>query len=235
MYIEFNGESLEDVINVVSVNIGILPNRVNELYKIGNNIGANYRGHTYDPKVIDVEFNIVEESQDFTHIRRQLAKVLHVNEPSQLIFSNHPEVYWLAVPDGEQALDEYLRLGTGTLSFIVPEGFAHGEEKVYTLDSDNDTLQVINEGTVDTPITVEVEFPESDNGGLTVLTDTQVFSYGNLDESDTVNVNNKEQIVNEDMKNTNNLILSSNLLPQNVNRVANQTGAIIHEYTGGGN
>lgn len=206
MFLTYDGISFENLINIVDINLGILPERTNHSYTIGNQHGAKYDGFKYEPKVIEVDFNVISDRpNDFKQVRRELAKVLNVNEPKKLIFSHEPEVYWLAVPDGAQDLQETLRLGEGTLTFLALEPYAMSlNEKVYTLPEGKDTITINNEGLLDTPIEVDVEFNQSDSGVFTIVGDDQVFSYGSSEQVDTIKTKRTERLFYDGMDNLSN-------------------------------
>ncbi|WP_416411294.1 distal tail protein Dit [Lactococcus lactis] len=100
--------------------------------------GQSFVKNTLSAKKITITIRKSGIPSDWIALRKELAKVLDVNEPAPLIFGDEPNKVWYAVADGTQALSEDISnlVATGTLTFIVPEGHAYS---TYTnvLNSDN--------------------------------------------------------------------------------------------------
>lgn len=228
MYFTYDGFSFENILNIKDLNLGITPERTNHTYTIGpHQHGGHYDGFNYEMKTIEIEFNTISDRpNDFKEIRRKVGEVLHVSEPKKLIFSHEPEVYWLAVPDGEQNLNELLRLGEGTLTFlsVEPYAFLYTEKEIELIPGER-YLDVFNEGVVDTPLKVEAIFDKGDNGVFTILNKDQVFSYGDMEQVDTVRTERTEKLLHHEMENISDWYTDDSIKPSRIKTVDNNTGS----------
>ncbi|WP_313627597.1 distal tail protein Dit [Enterococcus italicus] len=165
---------------------------------ITNNIsdGSKFKKNRLKSKVIPVPF---VAKYDLNTKRREIAKILNVKTPKKLIFSDEPNFYYEAIPDGSIDLDEIVFLGKGTINFLVPDGIAHAiASKTYTQDSpefDTDTFTINNEGTYRSWPILEATMP-ADNGVVAFINDRgKILQFGNPDEDDTRSYNVSDRVV----------------------------------------
>lgn len=230
MYFIFDGYSFENILEIEKTDLGIVPNRTNHTFSISpDSHGEHYRGFKYEPKVIEVTFNVISDiPDDFVEERRLIGSKLHVKEPKKLVFSWEPEVYWLAVPDGEVSLEESMRLGHGSISFLCVEPYAFSQnEKRYELHPTSKYLNVLNEGVIDTPIKVQAFFDKSDSGVFSILNSTQVFSFGSKAQVDSIQTERTEKIMHDEMDNLVDWYTDDSIMPISFKRVPVNTGSII--------
>ena len=202
MFIRYNGVDLSNYIKIVKVNRGILPDRENKRYDIVKSSGSSYSHYRYKEKVIPVEFLIID--QDLNSLRRLLAGLLDVDGPSELIFSDEPHLYWLAVPDGSIDLDEILTLGKGTINFLCPKPWAYSVvEKTVSLGSTESTILVKNDGSVPANPKIKINF-HSDCGFVGLTSPKGSVQVGNKVSADTVEIPNSEALINSTFNGTTN-------------------------------
>lgn len=219
MNITFNGEDLTQILSAVNVNRGILPERINNIYTIPKRNGAIYDSYRYKEKKIEVEFVIVAD--DLNLVRRTLAGILDVAEPAQLIFSDEPDYYWLAVPDGAINLSEVLRVGKGTLSFLCAEPYAFkNTQSEFLLAPGQETFKTYNYGTAPTQPKFEVTFA-SDCGFIGITSPQGIIQLGNMISPDSVAVPSSEKLINTVFNGTGNTTWAKNTFqPLHVNAQA---------------
>src|SRR5690606_1399073 len=85
---------------------------------------------------------------DLQKTKEDMAEWLVHDEPKELIFKDEPDRVYYAVVDGELELDEIFSTGRGEITFICPDPYKYGPEKVY--QTDQDTFIVENNGTAET-------------------------------------------------------------------------------------
>lgn len=101
---------------------GILPEIDYRSDRVGNSDGYVSRGASLGKRTIPMPFLITDE---LIKNRRALAKVLWTRTPKKLIFSDEPDKYWMAYPEGNINVDEIVMLGKGTINWVVNDGVAH--------------------------------------------------------------------------------------------------------------
>lgn len=113
--------------------------------------------------------------------RKILSHNLIDNKPRTLFISNNPEVYYMAYYDGagssftQEPGWDYC---TFELSFLVPNATRYSvDEKVFL--TENDKVQIINDGDYPAELTVEAEFP-SDCEYLGLVLDEQMVQCGTV-------------------------------------------------------
>lgn len=108
----------------------ILPEIEYQLDKVGKSDGYLVRGGSFGQRIIPMPFKITD---NLLQNRRELARVLSTREPLQLIFSDEPDKYWLALPTGDISVAEMVFQGKGQIDWIIPDGVAHAvTPRVYT-------------------------------------------------------------------------------------------------------
>lgn len=140
----FDGQELTQFMKVtMGVDRTLLPERIDDAGAIGNRDGQHFNKHSYyGTRSIEVPFII-----DETNIRNkatELARILFVKEPKQLIFSDQPDRYWMAMPDTSTipySEDDVLNV-EGTLKFICYDPFAYAVN-VDTFEHDSDEQKIV--------------------------------------------------------------------------------------------
>lgn len=182
--VEYNGHMISDYMIINSLDRGIGAPRTNNLKKLGTARGEQYIGYTSDSPRIVMKFTLISS---LVEKRRELAKIMEVSEPARLIFSDEPDKYYMAVPDNEIAFDDNRRYGTGTITWVVPDGLAHSKiTKQFTAAKNASgilELTINNEGTADVPISYTVKH-NHDNGFLGFVSDQGVLQAGRIYEVD---------------------------------------------------
>lgn len=182
--VKFNGHELNEYIEVTKLTRSIGPNRTNSLQKLGMTHGEHYLGYSKGAAIHEMKFAIIS---DLAEKKRELAGILDVNEPSELIFGDEPDKYMLAIPDSDVDFDDEKFYGNGTINWVVPEGYAHSvSESVYTATPNADgilTMQIANNGTETAEMSFEATMT-SDNGFLGAVGPLGAMEFGSIEELD---------------------------------------------------
>ena len=151
-------------------------------------IGINVQQVKIGAKIIKVKF--VLQGQNLESLKHELAGVLNVTEPARLTFSDEPDKYYLAIPDGDIGPDNLARwFQRSEITFLIPDGVAHsttyrvfdgaaaklsGDRVIFTLD---------NKGTVPAFPIIEVQH-NTENGYLGFVNKEAAFELGSREEVD---------------------------------------------------
>lgn len=153
-------------------------------------IGVNIQQQTIDAKYIKVEFSIW--SEDRNTLKHKLAGIFNVDGPKELIFSDEPDKYYLAMPIESISMQETIgRRSTGSIKFIVPDGVAHSTAyKNFNSDAnaqntaDKMVFDLVNNGTVEAFPIIRVKH-NAENGYIGFVNNNSAFEIGNREEADT--------------------------------------------------
>ena len=229
MNITFNGDNLSTYIKATQVDRGIIPERVNRTYTIPKKSGVLYDGYHYKEKTISVEFMVV--NADLNAVRRALAAMLDVEAPAQLIFSDEPNYYWMAVPDGQVDLEEVLKVGTGRIDFLCPKpwAFKTGESE-FILSPGQSKMTVTNNGSAPTNPKLTVNF-SADCGFVGITSPQGIIQLGNMISPDSVAIPNSEKLIETTFSGTGNTAWTKNTFqPLHIN--AQASGTVVEDANG---
>ncbi|MEI2419404.1 distal tail protein Dit, partial [Arthrospira platensis SPKY2] len=124
-----------------------------------------------------------------------LQNVLSVDKPSRLEFSHLKDRYYLAIPTGDLDFEEFKMNGTGTITFVIPDGVAHSTSykrvQNYTQDGNKLTFQIENNGNTPALPIITVKH-KSENGYIGIANKDNVFALGSEEEEDGTIVNRNE-------------------------------------------
>lgn len=179
--VNFNGSNLSDYCTVLNIERTLLPTRINSSKSIPTMNGSFYTGYHYEEKFIKVEILINETSiQDLKNKLSNIKKILDVGNPSKLIISDEPNLYYYAVLDGSTDLSKIGRTtGSATLTFICHDPVAYSNKWSTFSPGARNIIEVDNEGTVAADPLVDVIFKKkacffqaTNRSGETVLIGT---------------------------------------------------------------
>nr|DAR25543.1 MAG TPA: distal tail protein [Caudoviricetes sp.] len=186
--IHYNGQELTEYLDLTSEPIGRnLPDRENQIVSKGSGDGSHYITGRFKEKEITLEIYVSEHS--ITYVKNQLINMINVDGPKPLTFSDRPNESWNAIIDGESDLVrsiDSLKEGAGTLTFLIPEGFARSvkskEFELTTVGTDK-IFKIDNGGTYKSRPSFEFEVLK-DTDGFGLVTDNQVLQLGTIDQVD---------------------------------------------------
>lgn len=181
---KFNGYNSSGKVRISSNFIrGLGPTRTINSKKIGQSLGTKFINITDDSTKLVVPFIIQAGSDTFTYYE-ELREALHVNEPVQLIFSDKPDRYWLAMPDNlpDPSHDKPATI-TGELTFTCYFPYAQAiEQSGFNMQPDGN-IEIYNAGNVPTPVDFTAVH-SGDNGFVGFAGEDAVIQEGSPNELD---------------------------------------------------
>lgn len=196
--VKVNGVELNKYLKVTDLRRGIGPTRSNSLQKLGMTHGEHYLGYSKGAKIYEMDFVL---RYDLILKRRELAGILDVAEPVQVIFGDEPDKYVMAVPEGDIDVAEKNFLGFGTIKWVIPSGYAHSvSESVYTATPNSDgilAMQIANNGTETAELSFKATMTD-DNGFLGAVGPLGAMEFGSISEVDGY-VDMAETVYNDQM------------------------------------
>ena len=195
----FNKTDFRDLIEIHDIQRDIGNNRSISIDQAPI-IGVNIQQQTIDAKYIKVEFSIW--SEDRNTLKHKLAGIFNVDGPKELIFSDEPDKYYLAMPIESISMQETSgRRSTGSIKFIVPDGVAHSTAyKNFNSDAnaqntaDKMVFGLVNNGTVEAFPIIRVKH-NAENGYIGLVNNNSAFEIGNREEADTGIVKKSEVLL----------------------------------------
>ena len=175
-------------VKITKLNRNLTPPISNTTKQIEGKNGAELLYSTYGPKTISLEYKIRNgTAEGISEFRRKMGGILNSEEEKRLIFSDEPNLYYDAVPDGGGILNEEYIISEGTLTFLVPDGLAHSTtEKTFEASANSDGVleaTIVNNGTVSVPVSYEITH-NHENGFIGIVSEYGILQYGSADEAD---------------------------------------------------
>jgi predicted phage tail component-like protein len=136
--ITYKGVSSQGKLKVLKVTRSVLPPSQVKLLDVEGRSGAFFISKKHGVKKIDVEFVVIgDELRDNI---RDIADWLDAEKPEALICSDEPDKTDFAILDGETDLDEQLKAGFGTLTFICPDPYSIAASRTVNLVAGSNTV-----------------------------------------------------------------------------------------------
>ena len=185
----FNKTDLQEFIQIHDIQRDIGNNRSISIDHAPR-IGVNIQQQTIDAKYIKVDFSIW--SKDRNTLKHKLAGIFNVDSPKELIFSDEPDKYYLAMVIDDISMQEASgRRSNGSIKFIVPDGVAHSSA-YKRFDSDTNAtskagkmvFDLINNGTESAFPIIKVKH-NAENGYIGLVNQNGTLEIGNREEADT--------------------------------------------------
>ena len=152
-----------------------------QLLEIGNTArGSIFQETTYRAKEIPMPFEIngnIEKNYN------DLMRVLNVDKPKPLIFGDTPNKVYYAVPSGGLDLEEVLYYGSGTITWLIPDGVAHSVAEKTAENYGSSQITLENNGTESVPINIKATM-KSDNGYIAFTLGDRFYQIGKPEEVD---------------------------------------------------
>lgn len=185
--VKFNGYELSNYLDILKgFDRGVGSSYSPTLQKIGTTTGKLFVDTTNDEKIIKMPFIM---RYDLIEKRRELAGILNVNEPKELIFGDEPDKKYYALPTGDINVDENSFLGKGAVNWVIPDGVAHAtvsKDFPFTPNADG-VLEttIVNDGTDWTTVDYTITH-NHENGFLGIVSEYGAIQLGRISEVDGV-------------------------------------------------
>ena len=181
-------DGVEIPVKITKLDRNITPPLSNKTQTNGNTSGARFIYSAHEPKNITMEYQIRNQTaSDLTEFRRKMAGIIGKSEPKRLIFSDEPNLYYMAILDGEPGLSEEDITSNGSITFLIPDGLAHSTvEKTFTAAPDGDGIlkaTIVNNGTESTPIDYTITH-NHENGYIGIVSEHGAIQLGKVEEAD---------------------------------------------------
>lgn len=185
---EFNGNDFSELLLVNDVQRPLLPTLNTVMSDVGSLKGTIYNYNSYSERELEVSYTLIADTPEaLVTVKQTVAGLLFTDKPQRLIFSDSPDRYYLAIPDGEFAVDQISNVAQGTLRFIVPDGVAHAvnPKEFVAVENEDGILELVidNQGTEECPVNIEANFT-SENGVFAAVSPYSVIEVGNSEETD---------------------------------------------------
>ncbi len=178
----FNEKELP--IMITKVNRNITPSFTNETVSIGSAKGEIFQYNVYKSKQIEISYQIYNRRAEYlVNFRRGLSALIYTDEPKKLIFSDEPNIYYNAILDGEQTLEEEEYKSSGILRFLIPDGVAHSVAEKTAENYGSNQITLENNGTESVPINIKATM-KSDNGYIAFTLGDRFYQIGKPEEVD---------------------------------------------------
>ncbi|MDT2660706.1 phage tail family protein [Enterococcus hulanensis] len=186
-FVYFNGETLPiKVLSSFSRGFMIGESEITT-QDISDNDGTVVVSSRIKEGIIDIPF-FIKRGQP--NIQDEIMRILNVDEPRKLQFSDQMDRYYQAIPNGkinEEEVSKWIR--KGSIPFLIPSGVAYSEEEIEISNKDSSprdsTLLIRNDGSHKTAPDFLFEF-EEDNGYIGVVHEDGIIQYGFPEEVDGV-------------------------------------------------
>lgn len=178
----FNEKELP--IMITKVNRNITPSFTNETVSIGSAKGEIFQYNVYKSKQIEISYQTYNRRAEYlVNFRRGLSALIYTDEPKKLIFSDEPNIYYNAILDGEQTLEEEEYKSSGILRFLIPDGVAHSVAEKTAENYGSNQITLENNGTESVPINIKTTM-KSDNGYIAFTLGDRFYQIGKPEEAD---------------------------------------------------
>lgn len=184
----FNGYDFAELVKVNDIQRPLLPALNTVMTDVGSLKGALFNYNSYSQREIKVDYTLIADSPErLVSVKQLVAGKLFTDAPAQLIFSDSPDRYYMAILDGNSELDQISGAAQGTLTFLVPDGIAHAVNKKEFVAAKNSAgvleVEVDNGGTEECAVNVTAKFT-SDNGLFAAVSPHSVIEVGSGEEVD---------------------------------------------------
>lgn len=203
----YNDVNFSDLIDIISVERDI-GNKRDVSTNLALTLGATVNRVKIGMKEIRVRFSLasvklssiqfVDTIQgiepryvNLNKLREKIAGLLNTTVPLKLEFSDEPDRYYWALPDGDITLGSITTwYDEATMTFLVPDGVAHSttykEVTTHRVEENRIVYTVENNGTVDAFPIIEVEH-EEENGYLAFVNREGISAFGDESAEDASN------------------------------------------------
>lgn len=151
--VTFNGLSIPSFVKVKTVDFPVFASLSANIVPKTGGIGGIYSSTVLGSKTIKMKVIIVprNSSDTISSMARSLGEWLMGNlwKPSELWFSDDPNIYYDAVCNNSVDITDLLFAGEGEIEFVVPSGVGRGaiHGKIATVDLTNKTATLVYNGT----------------------------------------------------------------------------------------
>ncbi|MGF9741574.1 distal tail protein Dit [Priestia megaterium] len=148
----FAGVTKPSYFRVNKIQYSILPSIESKTEKVYGRAGEYDFGIEIGTRSIKIDFQIIgDNNEDVIKKARLLSTWLFHEDLQPLIIADEPDKQYKARVINDTEVEENLRVGSGTIEFLVPDGYAESiEDKTFNATpTTTDPVNVVNNGTVE--------------------------------------------------------------------------------------
>ena len=190
--ITYDGRELPAGVKVLDIQRPLLPPQELNMLSIEKKNGSFFYSKRSSNLVIDLE--IMVTGKDTAEVRenlRNFAEFINADDPKPLIFHDEPDKYVEAILDGNSSIDNFYRLGKGTISMVVPDPYYYAVDDDTFQYSNTTTNNFTKKGNTTSFPTIEIR-GTSNGGSFTVTTDNNSITFtGNVKAGDRLIINSE--------------------------------------------
>lgn len=199
MKVFFDEVEITQLLKVVNVQRGIMPERTNYTVEVPSRHGAYYTGHKYGARTVSIDFLMLgSDLNSLQALKKALAFMLDIDRPAKLKFDDEPDKLLYAVLDGSTDVDEILKEGRGTLTFICHDPFYYAEAEKEFTGASGGLMTINNLGTISTDPRFTLDFT-GDCGFIALASPDGVIQIGNTSQVDEVALPKQEKLLHLNM------------------------------------
>ena len=185
---KFNNHDFSELLLVNDIQRPLLPTLTTVMNDVGSLKGTLFNYNSYSEREITIDFTIVANTpEQLVTAKQTVAGFLFTDKPAELIFSDSPDRYFLAIPDGDFNVEQISGIGQGSIKFLIPDGVAHAVslKEFIAVETEEGALEVEinNGGTEECPVNIEAEFT-SENGVFATVSPDSIIEVGSMEEVD---------------------------------------------------
>lgn len=152
----FDGYTFKDELTITDIRgRGILQNEV-ELINVAGKAGAYFSHRKIPVRIIEVDVVITGENpSELRKTIREINKILSVDEPKPISFSDDPEITYHGIPEQSTEGEEIVSTAHSTIVFVCADPFSYSPEIVHHFQYDVTT--VYNNGSEEAEPIFELE------------------------------------------------------------------------------
>lgn len=222
-----NGYYITELLKVTSLDRGTGSSRNSRIKSRNDKKGVQYLGTSSTMLIHEMGFVL---RYDLIDKRRKLARILNVDEPVKLTYSDEPDKYYLAFPTGDIKVDEKNFLGFGTIKWEIPDGVAYSINELIFDNTDNPNLiEINNPGTESINLDLEATFT-TDCGFLGIQSHDNKTSalFGSVEEVDGYHYDTTVQLFDDHFNQDRGWSLNNGITPP-VTAIRDQVGTVSYQ------
>ncbi|MEG0121916.1 distal tail protein Dit [Enterococcus sp.] len=229
---KFNDNDFSKLLVINDIQRPLLPKLTNVMTDVGSLKGTLFNYNSYSDREIVVDYTLIANSPEaLVTVKQTVAGLLFTDKPAKLIFSDAPDRYFLAVPDGDFNVEQTTKIGQGSIRFLIPDGVAHAVNAKEFIAVQNTSgvleAEIVNQGTEECPVNIEATF-HSENGVFAAVSPYSIIEVGSSTEVDGHAYEQSDEVANSpltpaDKVNwTENSVNSKTVYPTTPNGLANK-------------
>lgn len=185
---KFNDNDFSKLLVINDIQRPLLPKLTNVMTDVGSLKGTLFNYNSYSDREIVVDYTLIANSPEaLVTVKQTVAGLLFTDKPAKLIFSDAPDRYFLAVPDGDFNVEQTTKIGQGSIRFLIPDGVAHAVNAKEFIAVQNTSgvleAEIVNQGTEECPVNIEATFT-SENGVFAAVSPYNIIEVGSSEETD---------------------------------------------------